>query len=139
MLGHNVRRHDLPVLAQLFPGLALANLPVIDTLELSPLAFPENPYHRLVKDYKLVSDARNHPLRDAELSLQLFREELQAFEVASAALARTRSPCSTFSSVLHPGGLARSSRWCAAPHAPASRLQQITWQRPSTETSAPRA
>jgi ATP-dependent DNA helicase RecQ len=80
VLGHKVRRHDLPVLAQLYPGLALANLPVIDTLELSPLAFPENPYHRLVKDYKLVSDARNHPLRDAELSLQLFREELQAFE-----------------------------------------------------------
>jgi ATP-dependent DNA helicase RecQ len=86
VLGHNVRRHDLSVLAQLYPDLALTRLPVIDTLELSPLAFPENPYHRLVKDYKLVSDARNHPLRDAELSLQLFREELQAFE----ALCRTR-------------------------------------------------
>ena len=80
MLGHNVRRHDLPVLAQLFPGLKLAQLPVVDTLELSPLAFPENPYHRLVKDYKLVSDARNNPLRDAELSLELFRDELHAFE-----------------------------------------------------------
>ena len=86
VLGHNIRRHDLQVLAQLYPGLALIDLPVIDTLELSPLAFPENPYHRLVKDYKLVSDARNHPLRDAELSLQLFREQLQAFE----ALRRTR-------------------------------------------------
>ena len=41
VLGHNVKRHDLPVLAQLFPGLTLSQLPVIDTLELSPLAFPE--------------------------------------------------------------------------------------------------
>jgi len=79
VLGHNVRRHDLPVLGQLYPGLALLRLPVVDTLELSPLAFPENPYHRLVKDYKLVSDARNDPLRDAELSLTLFLEEQAEF------------------------------------------------------------
>jgi ATP-dependent DNA helicase RecQ len=79
VLGHNVRRHDLPVLAQLYPGLALHGLPVVDSLELSPLAFPENPYHRLVKDYKLVSDARNDPLRDAELSLTLFLDEQAAF------------------------------------------------------------
>jgi ATP-dependent DNA helicase RecQ len=46
VLGYNVRRHDLPVLGQLYPGLALLRLPVVDTLELSPLAFPENPYHR---------------------------------------------------------------------------------------------
>ena len=52
---------------QLFPELELLRLPVVDTLELSPLAFPENPYHRLVKDYKLVSDARNDPRRDAQL------------------------------------------------------------------------
>jgi ATP-dependent DNA helicase RecQ len=78
VLGHNIRRHDLPVLSQLLPGLALSTLPVVDTLELSPLAFPENPYHRLVKDYKLVSDARNLPLRDAELSLELFHEEVRA-------------------------------------------------------------
>jgi len=72
VLGHNIRRHDLPVLAQVLPGVRLPYLPVIDTLELSPLAFPQNPYHHLVKDYKLVSDARNHPLRDAELSFELF-------------------------------------------------------------------
>ena len=86
VLGHNVRRHDLAVLGQLYPGLALLRLPVVDTLELSPLAFPENPYHRLVKDYKLVSDARNDPLRDAELSLTLFLEEQAAFR----ALAESR-------------------------------------------------
>lgn len=79
VLGHNVRRHDIPVLAQLFPRLQVLELPVVDTLELSPLAFPENPYHRLVKDYKLVSDARNDPLQDAAVSLELFRSEVQAF------------------------------------------------------------
>ena len=34
-----------------------ATLPATDTLVLSPLAFPRRPYHQLVKDYKLVSDA----------------------------------------------------------------------------------
>jgi len=34
------------------------NKPVrVDTLVLSPLCFPENPYHRLVKDYKLVRES----------------------------------------------------------------------------------
>jgi len=86
VLGHNVRRHDLAVLGQLYPGLSLLRLPVVDTLELSPLAFPENPYHRLVKDYKLVGDSRNDPLRDAELALTLFLEEQAAFR----ALAESR-------------------------------------------------
>lgn len=84
VLGHNVRRHDLPVLGQLYPALQLLKLPVVDTLELSPLAFPENPYHRLVKDYKLVSDARNHPLHDAELSLALFQDERDALDALQA-------------------------------------------------------
>ena len=79
VLGHNVRRHDIPVLQKLLPGLALGRLPVVDTLELSPLAFPQNPYHHLVKDYKLVNDERNNPLLDAERSLQLFNEEMGAF------------------------------------------------------------
>ena len=72
VLGHNIWRHDLPLQGQVFPNLKLLALPVVDTLELSPLAFPDNPYHRLVKDYKLASDARSQPLRDAELSLSLF-------------------------------------------------------------------
>ena len=56
VLGHNVVRHDLPVLTKLFPTLKLTLLPAVDTLELSPIAFPANPYHSLVKDYKLVGD-----------------------------------------------------------------------------------
>ena len=66
MLGHNVVAFDQPALVALHPGLALHCLPLIDTLELSPVAFPQNPYHRLVKDYKLCTTTRNDPVRDAE-------------------------------------------------------------------------
>ena len=84
VLGHNVVRHDLPCLARRYPSLKLNRLPAVDTLELSPLAFPANPYHRLVKDYKLVRDARNDPLRDAQLSLRLWRDQYAAFEALKA-------------------------------------------------------
>ena len=61
--GHNIWRHDLPVLAKLFPKLALLEkLPVVDTLELSPLCFPRNPYHALEKDYKPTGREENDPL-----------------------------------------------------------------------------
>lgn len=78
ILGHNLLDHDLPVLQGLAPDLALLRQPVIDTLYLSPLAFPENPYHRLVKDYKLVRDSLNDPLQDARLAGQVFIEQVQA-------------------------------------------------------------
>ena len=87
VLGHNIVRHDLPVLRALYPGLALHRLPVVDTLELSPIAFPQNPYHSLVKDYRLVRDATSDPLRDAQLALRLWLDEyaaLAALAVSSA-------------------------------------------------------
>ena len=52
VLGHNLIKFDLPHLRAERPSLRLLQLPVIDTLWLSPLAFPEHPYHRLVKHYK---------------------------------------------------------------------------------------
>lgn len=79
VLGHNIVDHDLAVLGKLYPALALHELPVIDTLWLSPLAFPHNPYHSLVKDYKLLKDSRNDPLRDAQLSFRLFSDQFAAF------------------------------------------------------------
>ncbi|MBK4990662.1 RecQ family ATP-dependent DNA helicase [Pseudomonas sp. S36] len=79
VLGHNVVEHDLPLLRELSPGMALHNLPVIDTLRLSPLAFPQNPYHRLIKDYKLVRDSLNSPLSDCRSTLVLFQDQRQAF------------------------------------------------------------
>ena len=78
LLGHNILRHDLPVCKAITTDLALLSKPAIDTLFLSPLAFPENPYHRLVKDYKLVRDSLNEPLTDARLALVLFAEQQQA-------------------------------------------------------------
>lgn len=80
LLGHNIVRHDLPALAKVFPSLKLNQLPAVDTLELSPIAFPANPYHSLVKDYKLVRDAKNDPLKDAQLALKLWRDQYGAFE-----------------------------------------------------------
>ena len=79
LVGHNLRRHDLPELQRQHPGLACLELPVIDTLEWSVLAFPSNPYHRLVKGYKLLSDTRNDPVKDARIALDLLGDEVEAF------------------------------------------------------------
>jgi len=79
VLGHNVIHHDLPILKQQAPQLALHQLPVVDTLLLSPLAFPQNPYHRLVKDYKLIRDSLNSPLSDCHSTLTLFNDQRHAF------------------------------------------------------------
>ena len=78
VLGHNVVAFDQPALALLHPRLKLHQLPLVDTLELSPIAFPQNPYHRLVKDYKLCTTTRNDPLRDAELAYELFLDQGEA-------------------------------------------------------------
>ena len=78
LVGHNVLAHDLPCLRERLGPLALDRLPVVDTLLLSPIAFPQNPYHRLVKGYKLVRDTRSDPLRDCQLSYLLLRDALNA-------------------------------------------------------------
>ncbi|MDR0233651.1 MAG: RecQ family ATP-dependent DNA helicase, partial [Zoogloeaceae bacterium] len=80
VLGHNIIEHDLQVLQQVAPHLALLKLPVIDTLRLSPLAFPQNPYHRLIKDYRLIRDSLNSPLSDCRSALTLFLDQHEAFE-----------------------------------------------------------
>ena len=82
VLGHNILNHDLPWLKLNSPTResALFKIPSIDTLFLSPLAFPKNPYHRLVKDYKLVKDSFNNPVADARLSLSIFKDQLASFE-----------------------------------------------------------
>ena len=86
VIGHNLFRHDLAILAKQNPDMALLRLPVIDTLFLSPICFPENPYHRLVKDYKLVSESLNDPIADARLAGILLKEEIQSlFGMAQAA------------------------------------------------------
>lgn len=78
VLGHNLLGHDLPFIESLSPNLNLLRKPVVDTLYLSPLAFPENPYHRLVKDYKLVRDSINDPVADARLAASVLTMNLCA-------------------------------------------------------------
>jgi len=79
VLGHNLLGHDLEVLRALAPDHPVLRLPAVDTLYLSPLAFPENPYHHLVKDYKLVRESRNDPLADARLAARVFRDQWERF------------------------------------------------------------
>ena len=78
VIGHNLLQHDLAILAEKNSALALLRLPVIDTLFLSPICFPENPYHRLIKDYKLVSESLNDPVADARLAGSLFEDEVRS-------------------------------------------------------------
>ena len=80
VLGHNVIRHDLNLLKATAPRLKLLELPVVDTLALSPLAFPRNPYHHLVKDYRLLKMAINDPVADAQRTLELFRDQRAALQ-----------------------------------------------------------
>jgi ATP-dependent DNA helicase RecQ len=79
ILGHNILSHDIPRLRQLAPSLQLLKKRAVDTLYLSPLAFPANPYHRLVKNYHLVRDSMNDPVRDALLAGKVFIEQWDAF------------------------------------------------------------
>ena len=81
LLGHNLIAFDLPYLKAAKSDLRLLRLPVIDTLRLSPLAFPRNPYHALVKHYQdggLVRGRINNPELDARLALEVFGEQREA-------------------------------------------------------------
>jgi len=80
ILGHNIVSHDIPQLKQVAPALSVLQKPAIDTLYLSPLAFPANPYHRLVKDYQIVRDSVNNPVQDARLSGKVLGEQWDALK-----------------------------------------------------------
>ena len=77
LCGHNIVSHDFyylkPFLRQSYK--------LIDTLYLSPILFPEKPYHNLVKDDKIISDQLNNPLSDSLKAKQLFEDELERFKV----------------------------------------------------------
>ena len=86
VLGHNLIAFDLPHLAAAKPGLRLLALPSIDTLRLSPLAFPRHPYHRLVKHYQnggLKRGRVNDPEMDARLALEVFGDQRRALKLAA--------------------------------------------------------
>ena len=81
VVGHNLTTHDLPELGRHNPELRLLGLAAIDTLILSPIAFPERPYHRLVKQYKTPRLERlqvNDPLLDARTTAVLLDDICEA-------------------------------------------------------------
>lgn len=80
LVGHNLHRFDRPALAERFPDSPLLRLPTLDTLELSVLAFPRRPYHRLVKDDRLVRDTRPSPLSDVRASERVLEDALAAWD-----------------------------------------------------------
>ena len=73
LCGHNIIDHDINYID------VPENVKLIDTLYLSPLMFPNKPYHALLKDDKLLTDELNNPLNDAEKAKLLFFDELNAF------------------------------------------------------------
>ena len=86
VLGHNIIAFDLPHLAVAIPDSRLLQLPIIDTLRLSPLAFPRHPYHHLVKHYQdggLNRGKWNDPELDARLALEVFEDQLHALRDAA--------------------------------------------------------
>lgn len=60
--GHNIIHHDAKYL---FTDKNMS-LAFMCTLYLSPLLFPERPYHRLLKDDKLMSEQINNPVKIAK-------------------------------------------------------------------------
>lgn len=76
LCGHNIIHHDAPYL---FAGRT-CRWPLVDTLYVSPLLFPERPYHRLVKDDKLVSEQLNNPVNDCEKAKDLLFDEIARWD-----------------------------------------------------------
>ena len=76
LCGHNIIHHDAKYLFE------DRQIPwrLVDTLYLSPLLFPERPYHRLVKDDKLLSDQMNNPVNDCEKARDLLLDEMARWD-----------------------------------------------------------
>ena len=86
LCGHNIVRHDMKYLGPEMKRICqTGERRLIDTLYLSPLLFPNRPYHALLKDDKLQSDELNNPLNDALKAEKLFYDELSAFRALSSA------------------------------------------------------
>ena len=74
--GHNIIHHDVHYL------WAEGECPfsLVDTLYVSPLLFPERPYHRLLKDDKLISEQMNNPVNDCEKARDLLMDEVACWQ-----------------------------------------------------------
>lgn len=71
--GHNIIHHDAKYLFADNPSGHV----LVDTLYVSPLLFPERPYHKLVKDDKLVIEQMNNPVNDCEKAKALLLDEIE--------------------------------------------------------------
>ena len=74
--GHNIIHHDAKYL---FPE-ETSRWHLVDTLYVSPLLFPERPYHRLLKDDKLISEQMNNPVNDCKKANDLLQDEIARWD-----------------------------------------------------------
>lgn len=72
--GHNIVHHDMQVL---FGDAHPQHWQLVDTLYVSPLLFPERPYHKLLKDDKLQVDELNNPVNDCRKAKDLLMDEVE--------------------------------------------------------------
>ena len=78
--GHNIIHHD----ARYLWAEGECPFSLVDTLYVSPLLFPERPYHRLLKDDKLISEQMNNPVNDCEKARDLLMDEVACWQVLPA-------------------------------------------------------
>lgn len=110
--GHNILAHDIPELKKILGEELFEGKRYIDTLLWSPLIFSENPYHHLVKGYKIVNDTdANNPLSDCKLTRELLMDELVGFrnleESYSKILSTLLASSSAFNSFLQFGSFTK--------------------------------
>lgn len=74
--GHNIIHHDAKYL---FADKSCRWI-LVDTLYLSPLLFPERPYHKLVKNDKLISEQMNNPVNDCRKAKELLLDEIECWD-----------------------------------------------------------
>ena len=77
--GHNIIHHD----AKYLFGEEACRWTLVDTLYMSPLLFPERPYHRLLKDDKLICEQMNNPVNDCEKARDLLMDEIASWKALS--------------------------------------------------------
>ncbi|WP_370162456.1 RecQ family ATP-dependent DNA helicase [Limimaricola soesokkakensis] len=77
-VGHNLVLHDVPAL-QHMSGEDLSGILLVDTLWLSPLAFPDRTNFPLQKDYIDAGEIAQDPNKDTALTVELLREQVEAF------------------------------------------------------------
>lgn len=89
--GHNIFHHD----AKYLFGESACKWTLVDTLYVSPLLFPEKPYHRLLKNDKLMSEQINNPVNDCEKARDLLMDEVAKWNLLP------ESKKSIYSALLH--------------------------------------